>query len=77
MKWLLNMGIRNKLLLGFGTMILLLLIIVIIANSVLNEMKASQDKILGEDLKSAVAIKDIRANQNGTRTDVLYIILVN
>ncbi|OGU40359.1 MAG: hypothetical protein A2X61_11050 [Ignavibacteria bacterium GWB2_35_12] len=71
-----NMGIRNKLLLGFGTMIVLLLIIVVIANSVMGEMKESQDKILHEDFEAAVALKDARANQNGTRTDILYMILV-
>ena len=76
MKWLMNMGIRNKLLLGFGTMIVLLLIIVVIANSVMGEMKESQDKILHEDFEAAVALKDARANQNGTRTDILYMILV-
>ncbi|MCL5990782.1 MAG: methyl-accepting chemotaxis protein [Bacteroidetes bacterium] len=76
MKWLMNMGIRNKLLLGFGIMIVLLLIIVIIANSVINEMQKSQNRILHEDFEAAVALKDTRANQNATRTDVLYMILI-
>src|SRR5690554_5633593 len=71
MNWFDNLKTRNKLLLAQG---LLGIIMVLAMGNVylsLREVEASQQALYENNFRNAVALKDIRANQNANRANSL------
>jgi methyl-accepting chemotaxis protein len=77
MQWFLNLATRTKLFIGFGGMIVLLAVVVAMAYNGITEIEVSQKRLFEEEFASAVAIKDIRANQNGERESILMMLLTD
>ena len=75
MKWILDLATRTKLFLGFGAMIILLGAVVMTAYSGIKEIELSQKGLFEEEFSNAMAIKDIRANQNGERESIMTMLL--
>jgi methyl-accepting chemotaxis protein len=75
MKWFLDLSTRQKLLLGFGIMIVLLAIVMFTAYTNIRTIQNTQTRIYEEDFANALALKEIRTNQNAIRENQLIIIL--
>ncbi|MBI3126627.1 MAG: methyl-accepting chemotaxis protein, partial [Candidatus Tectomicrobia bacterium] len=71
MKWFLNMSTRGKLVVGFGMMVLLLVIVSSASYVAVTGMRSSLENLYRLDLANVHDLKDIRANQNGIRAEVL------
>jgi len=76
MNWFINLTTRNKLLLGFGLIILFLMIIIIESYTTITAMQVSQAGLYEKEFTSAVELKDMRANQNAIRANLLAMMLV-
>jgi methyl-accepting chemotaxis protein len=75
MAWFLNLSTRSKLLLGFGSLLLLLAVVIVAAFASITAIQQSQERIYAEEFVDVMLIKDIRANQRATREDLLTAIL--
>ncbi len=75
MKRLLDLTTRAKLFLGFGLMILFLAAAIATAYIGITDIRDSEKKLYAEDFANAVDLKDVRANQNAIRADVLTMLL--
>lgn len=75
MNWFLNISTRAKLFVGFGAMIVLLAVVVTTAFQGIREIERAQKSLFEGAFADAVAIKDIRGNQNGQRESVMMMIL--
>lgn len=76
MKWFLDMTTHHKLLISFGIVILLLLIVIGTAFKSVTTMQAIQEALYSQEFADALAIKDIRAQQNALRANIAYMMLV-
>src|SRR3972149_1182821 len=75
MKWFLDLTTRAKLFVGFGAIILLLVLVVLAAYSGISGIERSQKNLFEVEFDTAVRIKDVRANQNGVRAATLTMVL--
>jgi methyl-accepting chemotaxis protein len=75
MKWFLNLTTRSKLLLGFGALFVLLLVVAASGLIEVRKLVRAQRDLFQNQFTTAVALKDIRVNQNGLRSDVLTMLL--
>ena len=75
MKWFLNLSTRAKLFLGFGLMVLLLVVMVTTAYDGIGTIRASQQRLYEVDFADAVDLSLLRANSNGARMETLEMML--
>jgi methyl-accepting chemotaxis protein len=76
MKWFINMTTKKKLFSGFGVITMLLIIAVLVCYTGIEQIQESHRLLYKKEFQIAVALKDIRANQNGLRANVLFLIAV-
>ncbi|MEK6691436.1 MAG: methyl-accepting chemotaxis protein [Nitrospirota bacterium] len=76
MGWFLNLGTRYKLFIGFGLMIILLVIVSAVAYLDITAIKESQKGMYEKDFADARDLLILRTNQNGVRADLLTMMLV-
>ena len=76
MQWFLDLSTRAKLLLGFGFMIILVAIVAMTAYRSITAMQESQKTLYEREFANAVDLKDVRANQNAVRADILSMFLL-
>lgn len=76
MGWFLNLGTRYKLFIGFGLMIILLVIVSAVAYIDITAIKESQKGMYEKDFADARDLLILRTNQNGVRADLLTMMLV-
>lgn len=67
MKWFQNISTKAKLIFGFGLMILLLGIIIILAYYNMNQLNNSQHLLYNRDLMIIESLLELRSDQNRTR----------
>ena len=71
-----NLKTRTKLLLGFGSVMVLALIVIALGYSTINKLKVSQEILFERDFSSAISIVQLRSSLNRMRaafeTMVLY-----
>ena len=70
-----GMQTRGKLFLGLGLIILILAVVIATAYVSLAKITRSAEIIYTQQFTAAVALKDMRANQNGIREDMLVMML--
>jgi methyl-accepting chemotaxis protein len=76
MNWFISLATRTKLMLGFGLIILFLIFNSMEAYITITAIQASQKRIYEKEFATAVDLKDIRANQNAIRSDLLAMMLL-
>jgi methyl-accepting chemotaxis protein len=77
MQWLLDLSTRSKLFIGFGLLILFLAGTTFFAYSEIVALRGAQQFLYERDFANAVALKDMRSNQNANRTNVFTLLLVS
>jgi methyl-accepting chemotaxis protein len=75
MKWFLDLSTRAKLFLGFGLMILFLVVVIATSYRGITAIRDSERKLFEEEFENVLDLKDIRSNQNAVRGDVLAMML--
>jgi methyl-accepting chemotaxis protein len=75
MKSLLNLSTQTKLLLGFGLVILLLLVVGITGYRSIKAIVASQANLYTHEMVDATAISNYRAENNGLRASILNLLI--
>jgi methyl-accepting chemotaxis protein len=75
MKWFLDLTTRSKLFLGFGLMVILLLIVIVTAYAGFTALLESQQRFYNQDFANAIDLKDVRSNQNAVQADLLFMML--
>ena len=70
-----GMRIRGKLFLGLGLIILILAVVIATAYVSLARIMRSAEIIYSHQFVAAMDLKDMRANQNGIREDMLVMML--
>ena len=75
MKWFLNLSTRAKLFLGFGLMVLLLVVMVTTAYDGIATIRESQRRLYELNFADAVDLALLRANSNGARLETLEMML--
>jgi methyl-accepting chemotaxis protein len=75
MKWFLNLATGAKLFVSFGLMIVLLAVAILAAYRGIDGIRQSQEEVQRE-LTSALALREMRANQNAIRGNLLAMMLV-
>lgn len=73
MGWLSNLGTRSKLLLGFGSLVVLLALVAAVAASTILSVQASQRAIVGQRLAPVSALLQARAHLNHLQAAVLQL----
>ena len=76
MQSFMSLHTRAKLFLGLLLILVVLAIIIGTAYVNMTNMVRSQERLYKEDFSAAVALKDIRENQNGVREDMMIMMLV-
>ena len=71
MNWLLDLSIRNKLLLAFGVMLLLLAGVIAGAYGSLSSLQASQRQMYERNVQISQELVEFRADENRLRTEIL------
>jgi methyl-accepting chemotaxis protein len=75
MNWLKNLKTSAKLLVGFGTMIVLLGTIVVIAYQTITAIRDSQQRLFEQDFADVVDMVELRADLNRQRARILEMLL--
>ncbi|MEW6237706.1 MAG: methyl-accepting chemotaxis protein [Candidatus Omnitrophota bacterium] len=75
MKWFLNLSTSNKLMIGFGMMIVLLLAIMAFASAGILSIKKSQSMLFERDFAIATNLLELRSHLNRSRADTLELML--
>jgi methyl-accepting chemotaxis protein len=76
MNWFLNLTTRKKLFLGFGLMVLLLVIVFVTAYNGVAQIQESQIGLFKVDFTAATELLEMRADQNRIRAQMLEMMLV-
>ena len=71
MKWFINLATRAKLFWSFGSMVALLAVVIVTGYSGVTAIQEAQKTLYEQDFAVAVALKDLRSNQNGIRAALL------
>jgi methyl-accepting chemotaxis protein len=75
MQWFVNLTTRNKLFLGFGLIILFMIMIIIESYTTISAMQMSQQHIYEKEFSTEIDLKDIRSNQNAIKANLLAMML--
>ena len=75
MKWLTDIQMRTKLLLGFGIIIVLMMIVMLIAYRSIRVLEESQKTLFERDYAATVDLLELRADLNRQRSQALEMIL--
>ncbi|MBI2215844.1 MAG: methyl-accepting chemotaxis protein [Candidatus Rokubacteria bacterium] len=75
MSWFLNLTTAGKLGLGFGLMVVLLVVVTAIAYTGITGLHRSQEQLYSVEFHTAVDLKDVRANQNAMVAAVARMLL--
>jgi methyl-accepting chemotaxis protein len=75
MNWFKNLKTGTKLLLGFGTMVVFLGIVIIIAYTTITAIRDSQHRLMEQELVGVINMVELRANLNRQRSHMLQMIL--
>jgi methyl-accepting chemotaxis protein len=75
MQWFLDLSTRTKLFLSFGSIIVLLLIVIVTGYTGLTAMLESEKRLYNEDFVNAIDLKDVRSNNNAVLADLLSLML--
>jgi methyl-accepting chemotaxis protein len=75
MNWFKNLKTGTKLLLGFGTMVVFLGIVIIIAYTTITAIRDSQHRLMEQELVGVINMVELRANLNRQRSHMLLMIL--
>ena len=75
MRWFLNLSTRNKIVLGFGSMFILMTIVIATAFSGITTIEQSQKRLVSGEFRSARDITEIRALLNRVRALVLEMMM--
>lgn len=71
MKWFVNLSTRNKLLCGFGLIVLFLAVVVIVAYQGINSIQEVYKKLISEEIEVVANLREFRANMNRQRLEML------
>ncbi len=71
MKWFLNLSTRNKLFLGFGSMIVFLALVTLSAYRGIVMIQATQHSLYRKEFANTVDLMTMRSDENGVRADLL------
>jgi len=77
MNWLMNLGTRAKLLLGFGLIILFLIYVITSAYTTITNIQTSGKNLFEREFTNAVDLKDIRSNQNAIRANLATMLVIS
>jgi methyl-accepting chemotaxis protein len=77
MNWFVNLSTRNKLLCGFGLIVLLLALVVIVAYGGINSIQEGYKTVLKEEIDVVANLIEFRANMNRQRLDMLRMVSTN
>ncbi|HWP47220.1 MAG TPA: methyl-accepting chemotaxis protein [Candidatus Limnocylindrales bacterium] len=77
MNWFLNLSTRTKLLLGFGLIVVLLIIAVATAYTGIIAIQGSQKSLYQKDFANAIDLLALKTNLNAERAGILTLMLVN
>src|SRR5579859_2901662 len=71
MKWFFNLRTKSKLFLGCAIFLLLLVAVTVIGYVTLRELVQSEKSLIENEVAAVIAMRDVRAHQNGMREDAL------
>ena len=74
MKWFVNLSTRNKLLCGFGLIVLFLALVVVVAYKGISSVQEGYKRLLKEEIEVVANLVEYRANMNRQRLDMLRIV---
>ena len=77
MKWFVNLSTRNKLLCGFGLIVLFLVLVVIVAYRGITSVQEVYKGLLKEEIEVVDNLVEFRANMNRQRLDMLRMVSTN
>ena len=77
MKWFVNLSTRNKLLCGFGLIVLLLALVVGVAYRGITSVQGEYKNLLKEEIQVVANLIEFRANMNRQRLDMLRMVSTN
>ena len=77
MKWFVNLSTRNKLLCGFGLIVLLLALVVIVAYRGITTIQEGYRSVIKEEIQVVANLIEFRANLNHEKLDMLRMISSN
>ena len=75
MNWFKNLKTGTKLMLGFGTMVVLLGIVITIAYTTITAIRESQQRLMEQEFVGVINMVELRANLNRQRSQMLQMIL--
>ena len=76
MSWFLNLSTRGKLFLSFGSMIVFMGAVIFAGYAGMTAARESQRSLYENEFQNAVDLKDIRANQNAERANLLTMMVL-
>lgn len=74
MNWFVNLSTRNKLMCGFGLIVLLLALVVIVAYRGIDSVQETYKTLLKEEIEVVANLIEFRANMNRQRLDMLRMV---
>ena len=77
MKWFVNLSTRNKLLCGFGLIVLFLALVVVVAYKGITSVQDGYKTLLKEEIEAVANLVEFRANMNRQRLDMLRMVSTN
>ncbi|HEY9073172.1 MAG TPA: MCP four helix bundle domain-containing protein, partial [Desulfobaccales bacterium] len=77
MKWFVNLTTRNKLLCGFGLIVLFLVLVVVVAYRGITSVQEVYKTLLKEEIEVVDNLVEFRANMNRQRLDMLRMVSTN
>ena len=77
MNWFVNLSTRNKLLCGFGLIVLLLALVVIVAYGGIQKIQDGYKSVMKEEVEVVGNLVEFRANMNRQRLDMLRMVSTN
>ncbi len=77
MTWFVNLSTRNKLLCGFGLIVLFLALVVVVAYRGITSVQEVYKTLLREEVEVVANLIEFRANMNRQRLDMLRIVSTN
>ena len=77
MNWFVNLSTRNKLLCGFGLIVLLLAAVIIVAYQGITSVQEGYKALLKEEIEVVANLIEFRANMNRQRLDMLRMVSTN
>ena len=76
MKWFLDLATRVKLMIGYGLMIIFLVITIVTAYANITAIQRAQKSLYQEEFTNATDLLALRSNENGARAALLTMMVV-